>query len=72
MIFIADKTSTKPRKRQNVNDLETRQSHLARRMAKATLTGTDFSSVKFLHFESFWDMEFIRRFLQLWSKAGYY
>ena len=72
VIFIADKTSINLRKRQNPNDLEKRDSHLARRMAKAKLTGKDISRFKFLHFESFWDMEFIQSFLKLWSRAGYY
>jgi hypothetical protein len=70
--FIADKNSNISRKRQNPNDLEKRDSHLARRMAKAKLTGKDISRFKFLHFESFWDMEFIQSFLKLWSRAGYY
>lgn len=70
--FIADKNSNISGKRQNPNDLEKRDSHLARRMAKAKLTGKDISRFKFLHFESFWDMEFIQSFLKLWSRAGYY
>jgi hypothetical protein len=53
--------------RKNPNDLEKRPTHFRRCLAKAELTQKDISNIKFLHFESYYDMEFVEEFLRYWK-----
>ena len=58
--------------RKNPNDLEKRPTHFKRCLAKAELTQKDISNVKFLHFESYYDMEFVEDFLRFWKNDEHF